>query len=107
MSHPGYNLICMSFDGEYQIERANRRGDRFETKEAAWEHAEDMGSRWYFYPFCFVATDKTIVDTPEQLQQFIGKRINTVSKVFKELSEQPIMQNADVDEFAYVLSITE
>lgn len=96
-----YNLICMSFDGEYVTER---RG--FDTVSDAWEHAEDMGSRWYFYPFCFVASASglTVVDTPELLELFIGKRIKTVQAEFESLSELPEMQNADVDEFCISLS---
>lgn len=43
-----------------------------------------MGSRWWFYPFCFVATDKTIVDTPEGFEYLKGKRIKTVKAFFLE-----------------------
>ena len=92
-------LICMTFDGEYVHE-----GD-FDSVNAAWEHSNNMGSRWYFYPFCFVLTKsgKTIKDAPEGLQHFIGKRIESVRRAFKRLVEKPEMANVSTEEFASAL----
>lgn len=99
-----YNLICMSFDGDYVTER---RG--FETVQKAWEHAEDMGSRWFFYPFCFVTTASglTVVDTPELLEQFKGRRITTVREIFSTLTKLPEMRDADIEEFTLYLHFME
>lgn len=97
-----YNLICMSFDGDYVTEK-----EGFKTIDEAWKHAEDMGSRWYFYPFCFVTTGsgKSIAAAPDGLEELQGRRVATVKKVFKQFSEQPEMQGADCDKFAVCLSI--
>lgn len=109
-----YNLIVMAFDGEVQLERVG-----FKTVEEAWEHANNMGSRWYFYPFHFVTTasSKTIVEACGSLDELNGKRLKTVvdsclsgmngkrlktvRALFKELSEQLGMENAGVEDFIY------
>jgi len=44
-----------------------------------WDQVADFGSRWVFYPIAFVATDKTVVDTPEGLEFLKGRRIKTVA----------------------------
>jgi len=49
-----------------------------------WECISNMGSRWIFYPLPFVATEKTIVDTPEGMEFLIGKRIKTVKKYLSD-----------------------
>jgi hypothetical protein len=95
----------MSYDGEYQVE--NNRGDNFATIDDCLEAASDMGSRWFFYPLYFVATDKTIVDCSEQMKQFTGKRINTVSKLFEDIFSIPETQGMDVDEYIHFLMTIE
>ncbi|MFA6309576.1 MAG: hypothetical protein WC677_07585 [Clostridia bacterium] len=57
-----YKLICMSFDGEYKTE--DNRGKGFKTVDEAWEWSDDMGSKWFFYPFQFVVSvsGKTVVE---------------------------------------------
>ena len=89
-----YNLICMAFDGDYVIERPE-----FESIDKAWEYSNDLGSKWYFYPFHFVIVNKTIRDTPDNLEYFINKRIKTISRIFKQLSAKDELQGADVDQF--------
>lgn len=74
-----YHLLCMSFDGDYIIERPE-----FETIEKTWEYNDDIGSKWYFYPFRFVVRGKSIKDTDERISCLIGKRIRTVKKVFEK-----------------------
>lgn len=94
-----YQLICMSFDGEYVKEFHN-----FESIQDAWSYSNDMGSRWYFYPFHFVVTEsgKTIVDTPYGFENLKGERVKYVSKCFKAASEKPENEGASVEgwEFA-------
>jgi len=87
-----YKAMFMSFDGDYKIE------GEFKTVNNAWEYASNIGSKWYFYPFCFVVTSTTIIDTPLHLHMFKGKRIKTVSKIFKTYSELPENKNADCDD---------
>ncbi len=99
-----YKLICMSFDGAYVIER-DRFHETFETVEETWSHENNMGSKWYFYPFHFVVTKsgKSIVDTGRGLERFKGQRVTSVARTFKQLSERADMQNADPDTFAMEL----
>lgn len=93
-------IICMAFDGEYQVERPV-----FDTVAEAWEYANDLGSKWYFYPFVFVVSNsgRTIVDAPPGLRQFNGKRTTTVAKVFAATAKLEDAKNADVDEFIALL----
>ena len=93
-------LICMSFDGDYVTERPD-----FETVEDAWEHDNDLGSKWYFYPFHFVTTasGKTIKDAPDDLDQFEGMRVRSVSRIFEKASQLPEAQNMEPDQFCALL----
>lgn len=97
-----YKLICMSFDGDHVTERPE-----FETIEAAWEHSNDLGSKWYFYPFHFVVTGSglTIVDAPFPLEYLEGRRVRTAARLFEAHSKDPAMQDADVEAFAFSLPV--
>lgn len=81
-------LICMSFDGEFKVEQCRT----IKSIEEAWEHsndlANDLGSKWFFYPFHFVTTDstKTIVASPLRLERFNGLRTKKVVEVFATLA---------------------
>ncbi len=85
-----YELICMSFDGEYQVERPT-----FDTLDEVANYANDLGSKWYFYPFTFAVTAsaKTIADSVFPLDWAKGKRVKTVARIFKAASEKPENQN--------------
>jgi hypothetical protein len=91
-----YQVICMSFDGEYQREKAE-----FKTIEEAGDY---LGSKWYFYPFHFIVSKNTIREVPEGLEDLKGKRIKTVSKIFNELSLREEMKDAGVEDFFYALT---
>jgi hypothetical protein len=95
-----FYLICMSFDGSYQKEPYF-----FESIEEAWEYANNLGSKWYFYPFYFVGSGKSIADAPDMLTGLIGKRISTIKKIFKKTSEQKV--NIGLDASDYMFAITE
>ncbi len=93
-----YQIICMSFDGEYQIEHPE-----FNSIDDAWNYSNDLGSKWYFYPFHFVISNKTIKDAIAPLEFLINKRIKTVSEVFNIASGKEENKNLDVIEYAYCL----
>ena len=95
------NLICMSFDGEYVTE-----GRGFPSIESAWDRASNMGSRWFFYPFCFVTTEsgKTIKAAPEQLEWLVGYRTVKVASLFAETSKQPEAKDMDCGAFTMLLN---
>jgi len=73
-----YSAICFAPDGEHV------RDFYSNSKESISEEIENMGSRWFFYPFVFIATEKTIVEAPNYLEFLNGKRIKTVERFFKE-----------------------
>jgi len=94
-------LICMSFDGEFVTE------GEFKTIEECWKHSEDMGSRWFFYPWHFVLSDsgKTIIDTPEIMEWAKGIRLNTLQRIFNANSKRKDLENADVETFTFNMII--
>jgi hypothetical protein len=96
----GLKLICMSFDGEYQIERPT-----FESIEKAWDYSNDLGSKWFFYPFHFVTTasGKTIKDTPETMRHLIGLRTKAVAQHFAQVAKTEDAQNVDAEAFAFLV----
>lgn len=96
-----YKVMVMAFDGEYKIERPE-----FNTIEEAREHAANLGSKWFFFPFDFIITEteKTIVDSSPLLSFLKGKRVSTAQKLFKKSSEREDMQGKDVEEFALTLA---
>jgi len=93
-----YNLIVMSFDGEYQEERPE-----FESIDKAWDYSNDLGSKWYFYPFHFVITNKTIVNAPGGFEWAERKRISTVARFFERCSKRKDAQGMDCDEFMFYM----
>jgi hypothetical protein len=90
----------MSFDGEYQKERPE-----FETIDEAWEYSNDLGSKWFFYPFHFVVTEsgKTIRVAGTFMEHLEGLRVKTVSRLFLEHSKEPDMEGADCEYFAITI----
>ena len=93
-----YQVICMSFDGEYQKERPE-----FDTIEQAWDYADDLGSKWYFYPFAFVIKGDKIVDAGYGAVHLEGMTIAEVSAHFKEVSERPEMEGCNAEEFWFAI----
>jgi hypothetical protein len=61
--------LLVALDGAHQIDARN-----CDTIQECWEEIDDMGSRWFFYPVCFVMNENTkkISGTPEP--NFIFKR---------------------------------
>jgi hypothetical protein len=94
-----YKLICMSFDGEYQTEMYSNDIDEL------WKHSDNIGSKWFFYPFHFVCTSKTIKQSYEPVLWLQGKRIKTVSKLFNKLHLELLAQKQGYnhDEFLFNL----
>ena len=60
-----YQLICMAFDGDYVTERLE-----FKSIDDAWEYSNNLGSKWFFFPFHFVIKNLTIKDSPDLLKHF-------------------------------------
>lgn len=77
MGNGKYKAVLFSPDGEFVTDHRGR-----ETVGDVWEAINDQGSKWFFYPVCFVATEKTIKAAPEGFERLQGKRIKTVRKLF-------------------------
>jgi hypothetical protein len=87
---PEYQLICMSFDGEYV---RDHKGSIEECRNAS----ADMGSKWYFYPWHLVVTKGLYVKemygcfvntkTGEPLlnKMFKGRKLSTVQSIFRQI----------------------
>jgi len=95
-----YKLICMSFDGDYQTERP-----AFDTIQEAWEYSEDLGSKWYFYPFHFVTTEsaKTVRATPELMEHLNGVRVKELARHFASVATSDEAQGVDAEAFAFLV----
>jgi hypothetical protein len=101
-----YNLICMSFDGDYIKDFTG-------SIEECQNVSGDMGSKWYFYPFHFIITDKgTVMETGCGLidlktkESFLSKlfknrKIRTVQNVFKKLYKHCDLNDLSLDGYAY------
>lgn len=98
-----YKLILMSFDGEYQRERPE-----FETVQDAWEYANDLGSKWFFYPFPFVVSEsgKTIIASALPFGEGEGRRVKTIQRIFNKASQKPEAQNMDADRFGWFAMVS-
>jgi len=101
MTQPKYKLLCMTFDGNFVTEM-----QVFNTVQEAWKHDNDMGSRWYFYPFHFVVTEsvKTIVESCYLLDKCNGMRVKTIKTIFKDAAEAHENKNVDCELFALYLN---
>ena len=79
-----YKLLLVSPDGKYVTDGANN------TKDEVLDYASNMGSRWYFYPFNVLITDKGSVLSMKQrvlddggCYGVKGKTIGTFIKMIK------------------------
>lgn len=89
-----HTLVVMAFDGETKTE------GEFDSVEAAWARDDDMGSRWYFYPFHLVVDeDGKVEDCADEMSWTKGMTLADVSARFAEHAARPEMQGADVLEF--------
>lgn len=52
--------------------------------QEVWDGINNMGSRWIFYPICFVTNGKTILDTPTGVEWMKRKRIKTIQRYLKK-----------------------
>ena len=77
-----YHAILFSIDGSYVVDFLGCK-----TKQEVWDRLDNMGSRWFFYPFAFVASIKTLVDAPDELAELRGKRLKTIKRLFKTAGE--------------------
>ncbi len=48
-----------------------------------------MGSRWFFYPVHLVtgSMGTKIIDAPNELKDFVGRKLSTLSKAFSKNSQ--------------------
>ena len=85
-----YKLILIAPDGDYIFESENS------TIEECEEVSENMGSKWFFYPFHFIIRDygvcfnlkQRIIEPPSEFEYFKNKSLKSVIKKFKETSTE-------------------
>jgi hypothetical protein len=106
MKEKQYNLICMSFDGDFVR-------DSIGTLEQCQNQSADIGSKWYFYPFHFITTlSGVVVDTGTglvdmttkesfQSKLFKGRKLSTVKKVFKNTYDIAAKRELQLDCLEY------
>jgi len=72
-----YNLVCIAPDGDHVTDQRDKAFD------VCIKASEEMGSKWYFYPFHVVTTQSnmTVADAFGDMEPFIGKRLKTLKKV--------------------------
>jgi len=61
-----YKLACIATDGDFVTEY-----QEFDTVEEVWDFCNNMGSRWFFYPYPVVFDSKTkiVVSTTEEFSK--------------------------------------
>lgn len=81
-------LFVIAPDAEWKIE------GEFKSIDEAWERNDNMGSRWFFYPFRLVATNPSInakiVSCPDKL--FEGKKVKTFLKALSNIKTDEDLQ---------------
>lgn len=101
-----FTLICMSFDGQYVTDSTHN------TIEDAENASADIGSKWFFYPFHFIISGKTVKETGEGLinmatkkgyleMMFKGKRLQTVVNAFIKANNYCTANEMEVDSLQF------
>lgn len=105
-----YDLICMSFDGDYV------KNSSHNSIEDAENTSSDLGSKWFFYPFSFILSGQKIVSSYEGLIRMSDKKsfgelmfknrklktvINTFKKTYDYLNDNDL--TADCEEFEHIM----
>jgi len=95
-----YCALLVAPDGDYVTDYYS------DTKEKVVKKLANRGSRWFFYPFEFVVTERLgrIVDAPPELEFFKGKSVKKVLEIFKETSDRMrhLCYGIDIDFFDYI-----
>jgi hypothetical protein len=94
-----YKLIVMSFDGDYQTESLE-----FENVDDAWDYADGLGSRWYFYPFHFVLDQAgEVVAAPRLMSHLEGLTVENLVSHFRQVSKTPAARGVDAERFVFMV----
>ncbi len=89
-----YQILLITPDGQdYKLDCK-----RSSTPELAWERCDNLGSKWIFYPICFVIRDNAylniehqfIIDSPNLLQHLTGGTVKQAIDYITENSEELI-----------------
>jgi hypothetical protein len=77
-----YRAIAFAPDGESITE------GRFKTIAEAWDHINDWGSRWVFYPFTGVIKNERVIEMCDGLSFLSNKNRSTIARDIKKNSEE-------------------
>jgi hypothetical protein len=88
-------VLVMSFDGAFKIE-----SPLFNNFDDAWLYADSLSSKWFFYPFVFLISGKTIKDSPADV--FNNKRITTISKKFNKTHLECLSKDLNLNPYEFI-----
>lgn len=75
-----YKAVLFHPEGDHVTDFEQRK-----NIDQVWDELNNMGSRWFFYPLYFVASNKNrIVDTPEGMEFLKYKSVQTVRNYLAE-----------------------
>ena len=97
-----YQLICMSFDGEYVKDYKG-------SFEGCNNTSNDIGSKWFFYPFHFIIDENKMIESADSSlfnmktrkpilnELFKYSKLNKVIEVFKKINQHCINNDLECD----------
>lgn len=103
-----FDLYVLSFDGDIKKDSSH------DSIESAENCGCDLGSKWFFYPWQFIAVGKTIrsaygcfisvrTGAPCLGQKYNGRRIKTIVRDFKNASVMECNTGATAEEFEHYI----
>jgi hypothetical protein len=98
-----YQLLLVACDGEYVTDCEGQ------TVDEVWNQANELGSRWIFYPFRFVIKkvddykikNEKIVDAGE-FEQLNGIKVQTLLDTFKNVYRKLKCNKQDIDYIGFI-----
>jgi len=80
-----FKMVAFAPDGDFITDFRN-----CSTAKECVEQIENMGSRWFFYPFCFVVnevTEKVKYTCNHYTDHLVGQKIDVVKQHMKDNKE--------------------
>ncbi len=86
-----YQVLLISTDGEdYKLDCKDSK-----SIDEAWENCGNLGSKWFFYPICFVIKDngglsykQEIIDSCDMLLNLKGESVKTAMQYIKDNQDE-------------------
>lgn len=89
-----YKLWVMSFDGDTILDGTGK------TVEELIHRSADMGSKWFFYPFHIITTERGMIkDLYGANKQFQGRYLKTIKQIWHDFSKRNETEGMDAESF--------